>query len=60
MYKPGLLNKMPYQLFAHEDAYFFKRAQAGGQTWDLFGFHLFPLSKAVPQTTRQMRPHEDT
>ena len=35
---------------------FFKGAQAGGQTWDLFGFHLFSLSKAAPYTTQLLRP----
>ena len=27
---------------------FFKGAQAGGRTFDLFGFRLFSLSKAAP------------
>ena len=27
---------------------FFKGAQAGGRTWDLFGFRLFSLSLAAP------------
>ena len=36
--------------------HFFKGAQVGGRTWDLFGFCLFSLSKAAPKNTRLLRP----
>ena len=35
---------------------FFKGAQDGGRTWDLFSFHVFSLTSAVPSTTRLLRP----
>ena len=39
---------------------FLKIAQAGWQTWDLFGFRLFSLSKAAPQTTWLLCPYNQS